>query len=143
MNVRDESSYRLRLCQGFLKEAEEDFSLERWRSCVANCQLSIENAGKAILALLGATPKTHDPAQQLTHLLKERQLSDRTRSLIRDLLPRLASLGPKEHFLTDYGDEVEYVSPWELFSRDSAIAALESARYCGTKSSEIVQRWWE
>lgn len=36
---------------GFQAEAEQDFTLERWRSCVDNAQLAVENAGKAVLSL--------------------------------------------------------------------------------------------
>jgi len=44
--VPDEVSYRLALAKGFLTEAEQDMTLERWRSCVDNSQLAVENAGK-------------------------------------------------------------------------------------------------
>lgn len=45
----EEARYRLRLADGFLKEAGEDISLRRWRSCVDNSQLAAENAAKAVL----------------------------------------------------------------------------------------------
>jgi HEPN domain-containing protein len=51
MPAPEEVSYRLRLIQGFLEEARQDFNLERWRSGVDNSQLSTENAAKAVLAL--------------------------------------------------------------------------------------------
>jgi len=41
-------AYRLALVEGFLAEAEQDVGLERWRSCVNNAQLAVENAGKAV-----------------------------------------------------------------------------------------------
>ena len=62
MNSREDVDYRLKLAKGFLKEAQEDFQLERWRSCVANAQLSVENSGKAILMAFGVSPKTHEQA---------------------------------------------------------------------------------
>jgi len=40
VNAPDLVQYRLRLAEGFLKEAEQDFGLERWRSCVDNAQLA-------------------------------------------------------------------------------------------------------
>jgi hypothetical protein len=40
------------LAKGFQQEAEQDFQLQRWRSCVDNAQLSVENSGKAIIALI-------------------------------------------------------------------------------------------
>ena len=48
MNSREDVEYRLNLSRGFLKEAEEDFDLKRWRSCVDSAQLSVENSGKAL-----------------------------------------------------------------------------------------------
>ena len=51
MNTPDEVRYRLGLAKGFLAEAEQDMTLQRWRSCVDNAQLAAENAGKAALAL--------------------------------------------------------------------------------------------
>jgi len=65
--------YRIALAVGFLREAEQDFTLERWRSCVDNAQLAVENAGKAALALFGIAPKTHDPARQLAAVLREQE----------------------------------------------------------------------
>lgn len=62
MNSRKNVDYRLELSEGFLGEAEQDFHLKRWRSCVDNARLCVENAGKAILTLFGAPPKTHEPA---------------------------------------------------------------------------------
>lgn len=53
MKSREEIDYRLGLAKGFLNEAEQDFTLERWRSCVDNSQLSVENAGESVLALFG------------------------------------------------------------------------------------------
>jgi len=66
MNSHEDVEYRLKLSEGFLKEAEQDFSLKRWRSCVGNAQLSVENAGKAVLMLFGVSPKTHEPAKHLS-----------------------------------------------------------------------------
>ncbi|MBI5014221.1 MAG: HEPN domain-containing protein [Deltaproteobacteria bacterium] len=128
MNARNEISYRLALADGFQREAEEDFRLERWRSCVDNAQLALENAGKAVLALFGAPPKTHDPARELAALLRSRELPGSTRLALQQLLPELLALGPREHFLTDYGDEATYTLPWELFTRESAEGALTSSR---------------
>ena len=46
MKLPREAEYRLALAEGFLREAEEDFRLERWRSCVDNAQITVENIGK-------------------------------------------------------------------------------------------------
>ena len=128
MNAPDLVRYRLRLAEGFLKEVEEDFGIERWRSCVDNAQLATENAGKSVLALFGVVPKTHDPAQQIARILRTRDLPWSLRSAMEKMLPELLALGSAEHFLTDYGDEVAYKSPWEIFDKSAADVALEAAR---------------
>jgi len=139
VNVVDLIQYRIRLAQGFLIEAEQDFALERWRSCVDNSQLAVENAGKTVLALFGIIPKTHDPAQQIARILRERNLPASTRELMQQFLPDLLALGSTEHFLTDYGDEVAYKLPWDLFDKDSAFDALQAARHSVESARSIIQ----
>lgn len=46
------------------------------------------------------------------------------------MLPELIALGEREHVLTDYGDEENYTLPWDLFTKESAKAALASAHQC-------------
>jgi HEPN domain-containing protein len=128
VTAADEIAYRLGLADGFLREAEQDWGLQRWRSCVDNAQLAVENAGKAVLSLFGAPPKTHEPARDVAALLRTRELSEEARSALQSLLPELLALGTREHFLADYGDEATHTLPWDLFTRDSAEAALRSAR---------------
>ena len=121
-------NYRIALAEGFLKEAEQDFELGRWRSCVDNAQIAVENAGKTALALFGIAPKTHDPARQIAVILDELALSEDVAGLLQSMLPDLLALGSEAHFLTDYGDETNYRLPWELFSRETALDALQSAK---------------
>lgn len=141
MNSLDLVEYRLRLAQGFLQEAEQDFTLQRWRSCVDNSQLANENAGKSVLALFGVVPKTHDPAQQIAQILRIQAPSGELRQLMEKMLPELLALGSAEHFLTDYGDEVTYRLPWDLFDKDAAAGALQSARRSLDSARRIVQFW--
>ena len=138
MKARDEVSYRLALAEGFLAEAEQDLDLNRWRSCVDNAQLAVENAGKAVLGLFGVPPKTHDPARELAAILRKQDLTEAIQDIIRRLLPDLVTLGSAEHFLTDYGDEATYTLPWELFTKDSASDALESARRSVEAAKEAI-----
>ncbi len=135
MNTPEEVKYRLALAKGFLVEAEQDMDLARWRSCVDNAQLTVENAGKTILALFGVTPKTHDPARPVAALLRNQALPEDVQKQMQRMLPDLLALGTTEHFLTDYGDETTYTLPWDLFTRESAIDALTAAR----RSLEYVQ----
>jgi HEPN domain-containing protein len=57
--------YRLRIAQGFLDESRQDVALNRWRSAVDNAQLAVENAAKAVLALIAPIGRTHNPAPLL------------------------------------------------------------------------------
>lgn len=139
MNALDLAHYRLRLAAGFLREAEQDFELERWRSCVDNAQLATENAGKAVLALFGVVPRTHDPAQQIAQILRDRNLSADLVSALERMLPDLMALGSAEHFLTDYGDEACYRLPWEIFDRDAAADALASARRSAASARAVFE----
>jgi len=100
-------AYRLALAEGFLAEAEQDVGLERWRSCVDNAQLAIENAGKAVLALFGVAPRTHDPAQQVAAVLRTQVLPAEIQEALRRTLPDLLALGSAEHFLAY---EVEFTN---------------------------------
>ena len=118
MNSREDVEYRLNLAKGFLKEAEEDFQLKRWRSCVNSSQLSVENSGKAILMLFGISPKTHEPARLLGKLVQNTEIPNETRKKIKEILPEFLTLGVEEHFMTDYGDESSYALPWEILMKN-------------------------
>jgi len=128
VNASKDVAYRIALAGGFLSEAEQDFTLERWRSCVDNAQLAVENAGKAALALFGIAPKTHDPARQIAAILREQELPANVSELLHAMLPDLLVLGAEAHFLTDYGDEASYTLPWDLFTQQTASDALQSGR---------------
>ena len=144
MNSREDVQYRLNLSSGFLREAEQDFQLGRWRSCVANAQLSVENAGKAVLMLFGVSTKTHEPAKHMAQLIKNPDVSKQAQDRIKDILPDFLLLGAEEHFMTDYGNESSYQLPWDLFDEESAGSALNAARKCKAGAEEIVgevQRW--
>ena len=128
MKSSKDAAYRIALAEGFLQEAEQDFELGRWRSCVDNAQIAVENAGKTALALFGIAPKTHDPARQIAVILNEWELSEEIADLLHQMLPDLMALGSEAHFLTDYGDEANYRLPWEIFTQETAEDALQSAR---------------
>jgi HEPN domain-containing protein len=143
VNSARDVEYRLDLAKGFLEEAEEDYQLSRWRACVDNSQLSVENAGKAVLMLFGISPKTHDPARHLALLVKESTIPTEILNRIRNALPDFILLGLEEHFMTDYGDEASYRLPWEIFTETSASAALDAARRCAEAAVEIVEKTHE
>jgi HEPN domain-containing protein len=138
VNSRKDVQYRISLAEGFLREAEMDYGLERWRSCVDNAQLTVENAGKAILALFEVAGRTHAPAPLLTALTEDTAIEKEVRTAIGDALPDFLTVGADEHFMTDYGDESSYILPWDLFTRESADSALGAARKCRAAANKIV-----
>ena len=138
MKASQDVAYRLALAEGFLKEAEQDFTLERWRSCVDHAQLAVENAGKTALALFGIAPKTHDPARQIAAILREQSLPPQISELLQTMLPDLLVLGTEAHFLTDYGDETNYTLPWDLFTQETAESALQAA-FRSVQSARLLQ----
>ncbi len=139
MNSREDVEYRLNLARGFLKEAEEDFDLKRWRSCVDSAQLSVENSGKAILMLFGISPKTHEPARLLRKLVHNTEIPNAIRDKIKEIIPEFLALGIEEHFMTDYGDESSYKLPWDIFDEESAKLALNAAKLCKSASGDIIK----
>lgn len=75
MTENPHAHYRWKVAQGFLDETRQDTSLKRWRSAMDNAQLAVENAAKAILALLGPVGRTHKPGPLLRQALINGQLS--------------------------------------------------------------------
>jgi len=124
MSDRSEAVFRLRLADGFLGEAREDVGLERWRSCVDNSQLAVENAAKAVLALLGPTSRTHHPGGLLRESLDSGAFADWDRAAIEKIVHYAEILGPDIHVRSDYGDEAGGLTPWELFGAVDAREAL-------------------
>ena len=143
MTASESVRYRLALAAGFLVEARQDRELQRWRSCVDNSQLVVENAGKAVLLLFGMSPKTHDPGRQLTELLRTDTLDLALRVDIAALAEDLLLLGPAEHILTDYGDESTSTLPWDLFTQESAEQALATAERAMKRAQGITARLQE
>lgn len=120
--------YRLRLAERFLAEATADFDGERWRACASYSQVAAENAGKAVLALLGMVGKTHDPATLIQAAVADGRFPAGLHETLSALVAAAAALGPEMHIRTDYGDEETLTTPWELFGPDEAKAVLADAR---------------
>ncbi len=143
MKSKDESRYRLNLAEGFLTEAEQDFGLSRWRSCVDNSQLAVENSGKMVVASFRPVEKSHNPAKQVMDLLKTEKIDEELIGDIKNLIPLLDKLGFEEHLKTDYGDEDTYKSPWDIFKEDDAAEALETARKCVKTAKKVYKFYFE
>ena len=120
-----DAKYRFRIAQGFLEESRQDIALTRWRSAVDNAQLATENAAKAVLALVGPVGRTHQPALLLREALQV--FSPSHQQYVEKLSEQAEMLGFDVHVQTDYGDEMEGITPWELFNEDDARSALAIA----------------
>ncbi len=127
MNQAQHVGYRLRLAQGFLAEAQQDITLTRWRSAMDNAQLTIENSAKAVLAILGPVGRTHYPAGSLRLTIEEKRWEDGFLDQIQRLAELTELYGFDIHIQTDYGDETEGLTPWELFDEEDAHRAMEVA----------------
>ena len=139
MPAPDEVGYRLRLAAGFLAEARQDVSLQRWRSSVDNSQLATENAAKAVLALPGPVGRTHNPAALLREELARDVFAGVAEEQVRQLASYAEQLGPEIHVQSDYGDEAGGRTPWELFADDDARQALTIAEKAVSLAKQIIQ----
>jgi HEPN domain-containing protein len=140
MSPKRDADFRLKLAAGFQREAEEDFRLSRWRSCVDNAQMTVENSVKAILAMRGPVPRVHQLEAVLSKLLRDSRLKNLNEDLssLREIGQQL---GFEAHIRTDYGDEARYQTPWELFGEDSAKEALGLAQKATDLASRIIEKW--
>ena len=127
MNSREEATYRFRLAKGYLEEAEQLFHSGLWRACAGSCQLSVENACKAVIALFRPLVRTHELSEHLLDVLKMDSFTDEETDQIKRLADSARILGLKEHILVDYGDELSYQVPWEIYKEKHARRALEIA----------------
>ncbi len=130
--------YRLNLAEGFLVEAREDVKLKRWRSCVDNSQLAVENAAKVGLALLGPVGRTHDPARLIRKLLEENRFPSALRGRAERLAECSETLGPQVHIQSDYGDDESMKTPWQLFDQIAAENALSIAELALQIAQELI-----
>ena len=128
MDSASDAEYRRRLARGFLAEAEEDLRSSRWRSCVDNAQLAVENAAKSVIARFGPVPRSHDMSAVLSEHLREGAVPPELREGVERLQDLSRQLGFEEHVRSDYGDEARGITPWELFTEPDARRAIETAR---------------
>jgi HEPN domain-containing protein len=134
-----DSQFRLRLALGFLEEAHADLSTDRWRSCVDSSQMSVENASKAILALFGPVGRTHAVADVLRRAIEANQLSEQVIPQATQLADLAEQLGWDVHMASDYGDETEHRTPWELFDEPAAKDALHKAEIAVDLAQQIIE----
>ncbi|ADN50066.1 HEPN domain-containing protein [Vulcanisaeta distributa] len=121
----DEVNYRYRLAINYLREANEAFSRGDWRGTVAAAQLSAENAAKAVIAIYRIPSWSHDPSGELEDVMAN--LPRNLTELVSELAVIVRRLAP-EHGRSTYGEPERGLTPWEIYSRGDAEAALGMAR---------------
>ncbi len=139
MDSEQDVVYRLKLAEGFLREAEEDLTLSRWRSCVDNAQLSVENAAKAVIAAHAPVPRSHDVSKLIADVQASAELSLTTREKLSALAHLAGQLGYEEHVRSDYGEEASFTTPWELFDQEDAQKAVAIAGQALSLAREVLQ----
>jgi HEPN domain-containing protein len=122
--MMESTTYRVELARGFLREAQQDLALQRWRSSVSHAQLAVENGLKAVISLFLPVAKTHDPARILSELVARQQIPLKWQSTVQSLAELGQPLGPQLHAQTDYGDEYSGRLPWDLFGEEEAKEVL-------------------
>jgi HEPN domain-containing protein len=139
MTGNKDAQYRLKVAQGFLNEASQDVDLGRWRSAVDNAQLSVENAAKSVLALVGPVGRSHNPAAQLRQATNEGLFAEPQSKQVQHLAELSELMGADLHIQTDYGDEVGGRTPWELFDEADARRSLAMAEESANLAYAIIQ----
>lgn len=139
MDSIEEAKFRLRLSEGFLKEAEDFFNLSHWRSCVSSAQLTVENASKAVLTFFQPIVKLHGISKLLFALVDEHGFKEEMAKKIERLAENARVLGFEEHIRTDYGDELGYRTPWEIYNLTHAEKALSLAKDSFKLAAQIIE----
>jgi HEPN domain-containing protein len=125
IDPESEVRYRVRLVEGYLREAEENFKREDFRATVAASQLAAENAAKAIIAIFRIPSWSHDPSHELREVIS--QLPQSLRPLAEELAGIAQLLAP-EHGRVTYGEPTRGLTPWEIYGREDAEKALQLAK---------------
>ncbi|MBI4788204.1 MAG: HEPN domain-containing protein [Chloroflexi bacterium] len=113
---------------GYLREAEEEFSEKHWWTTVANAQLAIENAAKAVIALFEPVEKVHDPSRQLQRILDRNPVPESITKRMVVVIGFFPQHGHAEHIKATYGEDKTHTAPWELFVKKDARIALTDSR---------------
>jgi HEPN domain-containing protein len=125
INPSGEISYRLRLSERHLADAEEAYRRRDYRGAVFSSQLTVENSAKAVIAFFRVPSWSHDPSHELGELLD--QIPEEVRGLAEELSDLSSTLAP-EHGRATYGEPERSLTPWEIYGEEEARKALDYAR---------------
>lgn len=104
-----------------------------------NAQSAVENAAKAVLALVGPIGRTHNPAAPLRSALGEGLFPAEVQPMVERLTEQAEVLGPDIHIQTDYGDELGSLTPWELFDGADAAQSVTIAEEAVTLAQALIE----
>lgn len=93
----------------------------------------------SVFALFRPVVKTHEVSTLLLDLLAEEKFTGKEGQGIERLANYAKILELKEHILTDYGDELTYKVPWEIYKEEHTKRAIEIASDAVKIAEEIVK----
>jgi len=125
LNPLSEVEYRAKLADRYLADAEGAFERGDLRGTVASSQLAAENAAKAVVAVYRVPSWSHDPSHELREVAAQMPASLKP---LAEELASIAELLAPEHGRATYGEPARGLTPWELYTREGAEAALQRAR---------------
>jgi len=134
-----DAKYRLKLASGFLEEAKASFKHKLFRAVVNACQLSVENSIKGVVSLYKPVPKIHQISEIIEDILDEIDFSESEDEKMKRLQKLAEIMGFETHIRTDYGDEIQGITPWELYNKDEATKALKFAEEGFKIAEEIIK----
>lgn len=121
----EEVKYRAKLAVGFLKDALKLFQIGDWRGVVANSQLAVENAAKAIIAIFREPSWSHDPSHELLEV--KNRFPHQYWGIIDEIARIVHELAP-EHGRSTYGEPSLGLTPWDLYKKEDAERVLKLAK---------------
>ncbi len=125
-----------------LYEAEEAFAKDMYHRTIRRAQESVELSLKAVLRLLGIEyPREHDVSDALVEIAHMRELPDWFRFELETISVASKRL-VEERGPAFYGDEKALIPPRELYSKEDAEKAIDSARKIHELSKKLFQ-WWK
>jgi HEPN domain-containing protein len=87
----------------------------------------VENAAKALLAVLGPVGRTHRPAVFLREAMADGRFTPAEVPSVEKVAACAEELGHDIHARSDYGDETDFRTPWEIFGEEDGREALAIA----------------
>lgn len=114
---------------------------------MAEAQLSVENAAKAVISCFQIPSWSHDPSEELLGIAKNNQpkIGELLGSEFLKRLERLAETAhiiAPEHGRASYGDIERRIPPWRIYSEEDAQKALEYAREACTTAKSFIRAWY-